>query len=561
MRPNEGTDSLVLPLRKYPRLAVAIFCLAVVVSSAYALFGPKVYEAVGGVLVTGGRGGSSQVFASGQVGLDSAVGSQKDLLMSEAVLKTAAGKTGWEGSLKLLAARLRVESALTSSYLRIVAQGDSPEEAAVLCDALLDAYDAQVKRQWRESALLDKEYWEQRIADAEDSLRQAEKVLEAFRAKHRLQDPTGQAGLVASATSDMERQLQLLRVEQARDSARLGAVKRQLGQAPALVTATQRLEASPLWGELKRQLNDIEVQLATAKAQYTDQHPTVREFQLKRDSLLEQLDRTAREQTAWHDSSLSPVHQQLLQSYYTLQASTSAASRAIGALKSELSATSGKAGQLPALQTQYSRLAREVQFSEQVLQEVVSAYEEAKTASTKTTSSAWVVQRAQALERPVFPRPLLLVALGVFLGAILALSLTLLVDQLDRVIRCPEDLARAFPELPALKTSLAQGLAPLKALLAGWNHKGVTSTLLCSPDMLPPELEGLLGGEKGKASPGLAFCPVCLTSPALPEQLAEAGAVVVVARANYTQLPALEATLALLAAAGQPARALVLLED
>jgi len=555
-----GLDSWFSSLGKYPVQALVVAGALLAACALYVFFAPRTYQATGGLLVTGAvQRQPVPALLQSSAPLSASVASQEDLLLSEAVLQTAAERLGWQGPLISLKRRIHLENKLTSSYIKVIADGPSPDEARQLCDAVLDAYEVHVKQLWRQYALLDKDYWHQRIAEAERELTSAEEALAAFQRKHRLFDPGTRADSLDTARDDLERQLQALRVAYARDASKLAVLKRQLHRQPELITAARRTQANPVFAQLESKLATAQVELAEAEARYTERHPKVEALRQKVAALQAQLDHCTSTSLAYEDQALSPLHQQLLGDYLALSAQLTATKHAQYSVKSQLAALSSQVAALPQLELEYRRLRRQVDFKAQVLKEVVKAFEDAKTAATKVSSAGWVVQRAQADKQPVSPKPALVIAVGLVLLVSVVPLATSLVDALDSSLRTLADLAQLLGTLPLAEADLEASSASIvvQGLVAAAQRNTTKGPLLvcCLGGRFGERLQHLLQRGDSTETPSLVLVEQPLADSALVPALATAGGALLFLKKAKASSHELVALLELLAAAKVPMQA------
>ena len=109
-------------------------------------------------------------------------------------------------------------------------------------------------------------------------------------------------------------------------------------------------------------------------------------------------------------------------------------------LKGEQAQVTRLIGQLPAVQQEYIRLARDVEVNNQLYVSLLNNAQQLQIAKAGTTGNVAIVDRAVTPEFPSRPRKALIVAVGSILGIILAFALCQVLALVSKIVRDPKKL-------------------------------------------------------------------------------------------------------------------------
>jgi capsular exopolysaccharide synthesis family protein len=144
---------------------------------------------------------------------------------------------------------------------------------------------------------------------------------------------------------------------------------------------------------------------------------------------------------------------------------------------------------------QYNILKREADTNRQLYDGLLQRYRELSAAAGITSNNISVVDRAVAPDKPVWPRPILNLAIGTLFGLLIALGAVFLREKFDDAIRSPEDVDRKLNlpllgTIPLLKagTTPSEALEDPRSLLSEAHYAARLSLELSSGDGLPATL-------------------------------------------------------------------------
>lgn len=136
----------------------------------------------------------------------------------------------------------------------------------------------------------------------------------------------------------------------------------------------------------------------------------------------------------------------------------------LNTLKSEQAALSRKISELPAVQQDYIRLARNVEVNRELFVNLLNNAQQLQIAKAGTIGNVVIIDRADIPEFPIKPRKLMIIAAGLAAGSFIGFLLTQVVAMFLRVVRDPKKLEQstAIPMLAILPMDVDQATIQTK---------------------------------------------------------------------------------------------------
>lgn len=355
-----------------------------------------------------------------------AIETQQKILTSHPVLKRTAEELGmlsWartaEDTAVVLTDMTRRIATSQEGFTNIVALSATdpdPVRARDLANALARTYreyDHELKNQ---QAVNHRKFVEGQREQARQALVEAEEKVRSYREESELISLESQASVNLQGITTSEREVQ--RLEQDLDA--VGAMVREMEANQVLSEQTLQGAQVRRVGEtfmaLSRQLGDFKLQRDALLVQYTQDHPSVRQVQVKIDQLGRDL------------------KGELTQRRASLQRDLAAEAGRLKDLRLQYS-------QLPSRGLELSRLQREVALRQQVVSVLEENYQEALIREADKVEEVTVLEWALTPAEPTNPHhPLQRAALGVLLGLVLGVVFAVVAETLDTSIGTIEDV-------------------------------------------------------------------------------------------------------------------------
>ncbi|MBV8244357.1 MAG: polysaccharide biosynthesis tyrosine autokinase, partial [Candidatus Eremiobacteraeota bacterium] len=294
-------------------------------------------------------------------------------------------------------------------------------------------------------------FLQQQIPEAEARERDAAAALARFEAANHIADISQQTQNTITELASLDAQVSKAQVDHEQSAAQLGSVRGQMSGVSQTINGGTSVAPNPVVAQLQQQLSQVNVQLDTARRQYTEQHPAVIALENQQAQLKREIASTPPTIVSSTNTVPNPEYQQLEQQATQLQSQESADTAQIAALKNQEKALNPTLAALPAQENQLADLQRNAKSAQDVLAALQQKYDDAEVAKTTALSDVTITQPASAQSAAVSPNLLMNTVIAVFLGTILALGGALLVDYFDNSIKTESEAEQRL-SLPNLGT-------------------------------------------------------------------------------------------------------------
>lgn len=293
------------------------------------------------------------------------------------------------------------------------------------------------------------QFLQQQMPQAQSTMHTTEAALAQYEASHHIADINAQTQSTINAISDIDAKIGTAQSDAKVQAAILASDRAQMAHTPATVTGAETVAQNPVLAQLENQLSQVEVQLNNDEKIYTDAYPDVVALKQQRATLQREIAAQRGTIVASTNTIPNPIFTQLQQQAATASGNIASDQAQMRALNSQRRQMDPILASLPAQAAALADLQRAAQSAEAVYNALQQSYNNATIAKDTALSDVTVTQPADAQSASVRPNLLLNTALGVVLGAILAVLGALVIDYFDNTVKDDRDV-RSELELPQL---------------------------------------------------------------------------------------------------------------
>lgn len=233
--------------------------------------------------------------------------------------------------------------------------------------------------------------------------------------------------------------------------------KTRQGLVPAITTIT-----SPWIQQLKEQLIQLEVQHTTLKVQnYDESHPKLRALSQQ----IEETKKSLREETlkiAKGENTIDPLSeiQKDFEEISFLEVEIHTYNAKERALREVLASYNSTLTTLPSKELTLGQLIRDKAVADKIYTMLLEKFEEAKIQEAERIANIRLIDEARPPKYPVRPNKKLNLILGVFLGTMLGVGLSLIIEAFNIKVRTEEEIERhmglqVLGQIPKIRNSMA----------------------------------------------------------------------------------------------------------
>lgn len=468
-------------LRRQWRWVAAGVVLGVALALAIVIFSERRYEAEAKLLVespTGaGLGGSSGALAS-LIGAGSPdLNTQVEILLSRPLLEQVQQQSGIDEPYRDFAKRFRASALRNTNVVQLATLDATAEGAQRLAQIWAQNYLQYVRALYEQNPTTLVEKLSRELDAQEKRLQEVSQQLTAFLKRQRMVAPEAELTKAVEKYADFLEQRRALESQRFALEQQMDAIQKQLQRQPRFYEAARNLAVPPEVQQLNTRIAELEIQRSGLLQEF---QPTAPEVKI----LEEQIAQAKREReailaravdqqflTLSRQEAVNPVYQDLLKASLETQSNLQATQASLSVLERQQAQFERLFRQTPDVMAEYADLKRQYDATLTIWTEKTRAYEQARAQQLIGKVSPVLLQPPAVPDRPVFPRPVLSVGLGVVLGFMLGIFMALGAALRNRALTNRWEVERLLGAPVLLE---ARGsLAPAQIQLLGWQLRAL----------------------------------------------------------------------------------------
>jgi tyrosine-protein kinase Etk/Wzc len=365
-----------------------------------------------------------------------------------------------------------------ANIIRMSTRSGSPVLAAKIANELANQYLKQNLASARGEARSAREFIQEQLAVAADTLRDAEQKLREYKekAKFILLDEDAKESISTLAKFEADREE--ARMMKAEAEKRLSLLRAQLSGEGAFakyksVAASPTVSSNPVVASLKSRLSDLEIRRAQLLEEYTERHPDVIDIENEIAKVKEELNESTRQVLESGPSSTDPVFQSIISGIIEAETEISALDVRVKTLEEIIGSYGARLEDLPEKEITLARLTRRKEVGEKVYTMLLTKLEEARISEAMKIGNIRIVDAAIPPERPILPKKKRTTMLGAVGGLVMGIALAFFLEYLDTSLKSGEDVEKdlglaflgSVPSVRFEKATSQDGSRQLKRLL------------------------------------------------------------------------------------------------
>mgnify|MGYP001071626549 FL=1 len=413
---------------------IVVGCTAVALVAG--LVWPKTYESTttvqtrmtGSQLASGGAAAAAAALGIG--GVSSPTLTYVELMKSNTVLQPIIDELDWpEDDKKFLTPEkfakknLTIENTKQTNLIKVTAKGKTPEEAQMISQHVVDNFLDMMTGMNKETQSLLVQFLNERIDQAKQESDDAAKKFAAYQKEHKIYDPETQAKGLIGQLQAYDDAISKMQVQAESGQAQLDTANAKLNEMKAGSQAYNINDNETVQG-IRKQIVAKQVELVGLEQKYTENHPSVIAAQDQLRKLQQSLANEVNAVVSSNATSLNPAQAELLKTQAQAQATVATAQASEAAIKSQRDSKQKELGDLPSGVVDYLELERDAKIKNEVYVNLVKQCEQSRVQQAMDSMDIQVVDSANLpfAEKPVWPRPKLMTALGFVIGWLAAIG-------------------------------------------------------------------------------------------------------------------------------------------
>lgn len=338
--------------------------------------------------------------------------------------------------------KLKVKTVRGTDILSIAYSSSNSQEAAAVVNSVMEYYLENNIRINQTQAMAAKKFLSKQLPEAEGRVLRSEIILRRFKQQNKVVALEQEATEGVERLSNLSDQITQTQSNLVDVETRSQLLQRQLKLNSPSAVDTVNLSQSKGVQELLTEYQQTQKELAVANTRYTNEHPTVVNLSAKVAALKKQLDaqiseNAGSETVPIQNLQMGELKQTLASQLVQSDVERSALANRIKVLQNAYTLSQKRLSVLPQLQEKQQQLERQLQVARETYEQLLKRSQEVDVIVNQNVGNARVVSTA-LVPKKANSKITLYLALGGFLGVLLAVGTVLMLEAMDKSLKTPE---------------------------------------------------------------------------------------------------------------------------
>ncbi len=348
-----------------------------------------------------------------------------------------------------LLAHLAVKPLTNTSIITVTVDWNNAVTSAAIANEFMKVFVARERELISSQAASTLDFLGKELPESRARMHKANTILASFSAAHGIVDINSQTQGVVGQMASNEEKIAQANVDAKHARAQLADDRLQLAAYTPSDRGGETTSQNPLVTGLLSQLEAVNVQLAAARHQFTDNYGGVKALKAQRAQLEAEIAKLPARVVATQNVVPNPIYQQLRSQIVTLSAQIASSEAELIELQRQRAALEPRVRRLPAETARLEDLQHEAKAAQDVYNALQQKYEEAAVVRTTAPSDVQVTQPADPTRAVVTPNLRLNLAIGSIISLIVGLGAAFLTNFFDNTVKNENDVADRL-QLPTL---------------------------------------------------------------------------------------------------------------
>lgn len=349
----------------------------------------------------------------------------------------------------------KVATVKGTDLIQISFEHTDPSLAAQVADVWAKTYVDENRLANRMEASSAARFIAQQLDKTKAELSDAETKLRDYKAEHGAIDLSEEARASVNVMASVEAELRAAEAQSAEASARVTALRRQVGVSSGAAMAATALSQDPSVLRLRQQILEAETNPVLSDPSLTPDNPSVKAAQAQITTLRKALSEAAkavagRNYGSGEDiSNFDPVRQTLTRSLIESEVNALAYDTRVASLRSRVGSYAGRLDSLPDKELALTRLVRNASVTAELYKMLLQKHEEVRIQEAMNIGNVRVVEEAMTPKSPIRPKRSQNMFIGLLVGLMAAVGAALFLEYLDDTLQTADDAEKVL-NLPVL---------------------------------------------------------------------------------------------------------------
>jgi len=386
-------------------------------------------------------------------------------------------------SIKSLSGKIKVDALKGTDVLKVNYIDEDPQVAASVVDKLVALFIEQNIRDNRIEAGAARKFILKQLPQSEKIVQEAEFALRQFKEKNNVTYFVEESASNIRTVQDLKIKISDVQVQLVDITARLNNLKRQTNLDISEADFAYKLTQVPGIQGMLTEIQSVESQLATEKARFQAQNPTVLNLAEKLADLETLLQQRISQSTGnsqqvnWRSLQIGDIQESQVQELLQTEKERIGLEQQLVKMNSDLSLQQERSRVWPKLEQSLKELERKVAASRTTYEALLSRSQEINVAENQNVANIRVISQPLLPTEPFNSRKLMIVMASGILGILLGVGVTLVVDMTDKSLKTAEEAKKLFPyNLLTIIPNLYSGIETFEMRETGLSFPRLTSS-------------------------------------------------------------------------------------
>ncbi|MBI4722222.1 MAG: polysaccharide biosynthesis tyrosine autokinase [Candidatus Stahlbacteria bacterium] len=336
-----------------------------------------------------------------------------------------------------------IEPIMESDIIRVNANSGSPDAAASIANAIVDAFIEEQLSTARRGIAEQCKFLDSQIPITEANLEESEKKIKEFKEKNKIVSLSDEATELAKVLTEFDKLYGESEVSCNALQNQLALTKQQLNEQKATLLDDITKVSTPHISLLRKQLTDLQTSYSLYLVQgLSKDNPKLVDLQNSIDGTKSKIVEETKKIIDKQIPSLDPLSssQELVDGILKLEIELGTKNAEKKALSKIINQYEDKLCSLPASEFKLAQLERARAVNANAYELLVSSYKETQISESGTISNVRIVDRAGTSQIPIKPKKKLNLLLGGIVGIVLAIGGAFLIDYISAPVRTTRDV-------------------------------------------------------------------------------------------------------------------------
>ena len=341
---------------------------------------------------------------------------------------------------------LELDAVKKSNVIEVSYKNKDPNMAATVINTLVNLYLDHHLHVYKNPESYS--FFEQQSRLLKDKLAVAEEGLQRFKTENNLSSFDEELSILLKEQGRLRDSLNQTRSRRAKTGSRIGELRLQMAGTPRTIPLGEEVNHNPyVVSALQTRLVELKLKEKQLSSKYTERNRLVQDVKDEISMVSGRLEEQGKKQYGKSNSGVNTIYQRLEEQLFGNQAQLKAIMAEEKTQSAQLAGYQDRLDKINGVKVKLNRLEQEVEVDRQNYRLYLTKFEESRITnamdSDKITNVS-IIEPASAPLKPVSPKVLLNLVLGIFLGAFGGLGLAFFKEYLDDSLEKPEQAETAI---------------------------------------------------------------------------------------------------------------------